>query len=257
MKQQMRYWFVLALAVTSTGVSACGDDDDDVIGGNGGTAGAAGTKTGGSSSGGGKAGASTGGKAGSGGGGKAGASTGGSAGSTTGGTEVGGASGAGGAGDGGTAGATEGGAAGSDGLGGSGGDGGAGEGGAGGAGEPALVYACGSATLIQKQCSALAAANCVEGLVCADCVNDTTTARQDFQTDPPCDTCNAKWDAFAQCEVDAFESGDLAFGVECVEDYGADGSANCYPFLDEAIACEGYVGSDVNPHDCPATWPPQ
>lgn len=241
MKQRMRYVFVLALAAGSVALSACGDDDDDSTS-NGGSAGASGSKTGGSSTGGSKAGNSSGGKAGSAtagstsNGGMGGATEAGAGGDSAGagGSVVGGAAGAGGA-------DTVGGAAGA--------------GGAGGAGE--LVYACGSATLIQKKCSALVAANCDPATDCSDCVTQATSDREDFQTDPPCDTCNAKWDAFNQCQVDAFESGNLDYGVTCVDGYGADGSDNCYPFLDDAIACEGYVGSDVDPHECPTTWPPQ
>jgi hypothetical protein len=244
MKQRMKYVFVLALATGSMALSACGDDDSSSDNNNGGSAGASGSKTGGSSPGGStnKAGNNSGGKA-SAGTGAGGAADGGMGGASEAGAGVGGDS----AGAGGNV--DMGGAPGASGA--------AGAAGAGGAGEPALVYACGSATLIQKKCSALVAANCDPATDCADCVTQFTADREGFQTDPPCDTCNAKYDAFDQCQVDAFESNNLAFGVECVDGYGADGSANCYPFLDDAIACQGYVGSDVDPHACPATWPPQ
>jgi len=237
MKQRIKYLFVLTLAAGSIALSACGDDDS-IADGSGGSAGASGSKTGGSSTGGSKAGNNSGGKSGS---------TAGTSGASDGGTGATAEAGAGGDG---------GGAGGNVDVGDAAGAGGADSaGGAPGGGE--LVYACGSATLIQKKCSALVAANCDIATDCADCVTQATSDREDFQTDPPCETCNAKWDAFDQCQVDAFESGDLAFGVECVDGYGADGSANCYPFLDDAIACQGYVGSDNDPHECPATWPPQ
>ncbi|MES1188964.1 MAG: hypothetical protein ABUL60_34430 [Myxococcales bacterium] len=244
MKQRMKYVFVLALAAGSIALSACGDDDSSSDNNNGGSAGASGSKTGGSSPGGSsnKAGNNSGGKA-SAGTGAGGAADGGMGGTSEAGAGVGGDS----AGAGGNV--DMGGAAGASGA--------AGAAGAGGAGEPELVYACGSATLIQKKCSALVAANCDPATDCSDCVATATSDREAFQTDPPCDTCNAKWDAFDQCQVDALEGGDVFAGVECVDGYGADGNANCYPFLDDAIACEQYVGDDVNPHACPATWPPQ
>jgi hypothetical protein len=125
-----------------------------------------------------------------------------------------------------------------------------------GAGGAGLVYACGSGNLIEKTCSAWVAADCPDATDCSDCIQQRTTERADFQTDPPCDTCNAKWDAFYQCQVDAFESDNLAAGVECVDGIGADGTLDCYPFLDDAIACEGYVGNPNDPKACPATWPP-
>ena len=237
MKQRAKYVFVLALAAGGIVVSACSDDSSTGAG-DGGSGGASGNKTAGSSAGGSanKAGSSHS-------GGDAGSQNGGDAGSA-----MAGASEAGGNG-----GAPDVGVGGSDaGAGGN----AAGMAGAGGAGEPALVYACGSSTLIKKQCSALAAANCVDFVGCPDCVATAISDRVAFQNDPPCDTCNAKWDAFAQCEVDAFESGNLAFGVECVPDYGPDGTENCYPFFNDALECEGYVGSDVDPHACPTSWPP-
>ena len=246
MKQTLSYVWVLVLATGGLVASACSDDSSSGTENSAGNAGDPGTstggKTGGSTSGGSTSGGSTSGgssnKAGNNSGGKAG---GGSAGTSS----VGGAAegGAGGANDGGGVGVDSAGAAGSD----------AGAGGAGGAGQPALVYACGSADQFQKTCSAWVAANCDTPTVCSDCVDALTTDRVGFQTDPPCDTCNAKYDAFYQCQVDAFESGMLDFGVVCVEGY-PDSTDNCYPLLDDAIACEGYVGSqDV----CPATWPPQ
>lgn len=247
MKQRMRYLVLVALAASTTVVGACSDDEDSIAVDKGGSAGAAGSKTGGSSAGGSanNAGNNSGGKAGS-----AAAGTSAMAGtSTMAGTSA--MAGAGGAGEGGAGGATDGGA---DSAGAGGSDGGAA--GAGGAGEPALVYKCGSSTLIRKQCSALAAADCTEPIVCSDCIDAMTADREASQLDPPCPACDAKYDAVAQCEVDAFESGDLAFGVECFGDF-ADGSDSCYEFLNQAVACEGYVGSDADPHECPATWPPQ
>ena len=245
MKQRMRYLVLVALAASTTLVGACNDDGDSIGVDNGGSAGASGSKTAGSSAGG------SANKAGNNSGGKAGNAT---AGTSAAGTSAAGTSanaGAGGAGDGGMGGAAENGGA-------SGGDDAGGAAGAGGAGEPALVYKCGSSTLIRKQCSAMAAANCADfPTVCSDCIDSMTSDREGFQLDPPCPVCNAKYDAFAQCEVDAFEAGDLAFGVECVDGWGADGTANCYPFYEEAAACQGYVGSDVDPMACPATWPPQ
>lgn len=241
MKQRLSYVWVLVLATGSLVASACSDDSssstDDTAGSGGVSGSSAGGKTGGSAAGGSssKAGNNSGGKAGSGG-----KSSGGSAGTSGVGATDGGAGG----------GVNDGGAGGNDtGAGGS-------AAGAGGAGEPALVYACGSDTLFQKTCSAYVALDCPDATICSDCVDLLTSERADFQNDPPCATCNAKYDAFYQCQVDAFESGMLDFGVECVEGYGADGTANCYPFLSDATDCEGYVGTS-DPYDCPATWPPQ
>jgi hypothetical protein len=229
MKHPLRYVLVLALA-TSVSLGACSDDSstpgDDNGGAGGDASDQAGSKTGGSSS-------------------NAGSGAGGKAGGAGAGAPAGGAAEGGGTGEGATGGAGEGGASGGAGAGGD----------AGGAGAE-LVYACGSDNLIQKTCSAWVAANCPDATDCSDCVLQRTTEREDFQTDPPCNTCNAKWDAFYQCQVDAFESNDLAAGVECVDGIGADGTLDCYPFLDDAIACEGYVGSDNDPKPCPATWPP-
>jgi hypothetical protein len=235
----MRYVFVLALATGGIVVSACsGDDSSDDN--NGGSSGASGEKTGGSSSGGSanKAGRSSGGEAGRDSGGEAGDATAGT--SAMGGAPT--AAGAGGTVDGGMGGANTAAAGGSD----------AGAGGMGAGGEPALVYACGSANQFQKTCSAWSAANCTNAVVCSDCVFDLTSAREDFQNEPPCDTCNAKYDAYYQCQIDAFESGDLAFGVGCF-DGDPDGSDNCLPFANDAFSCEGYVAGNSS---CPASWPP-
>jgi hypothetical protein len=248
MKQRMRYVFVLVLATSGIVVSACTGDDTSSDN-NGGSGGGSGSKTGGSSSGGSAS------KAGGTSGGEAGSDSGGKAGSATAGTSA--TAGAGGAADGGMGGASDAGAGGNKAGAGGSDAGAAGMGGAGGSGEPALVYACGSATLIQKTCSAWVARGCADPTICSDCVTQITTDREGFQTDPPCDTCNAKVDGFYQCQVDAFESGDVAFGVQCFAGSGADGSDDCATaFLDDAFACQGYVGDPQNPQACPATWPP-
>jgi hypothetical protein len=245
MKQRLSYVLVLALAAGSFAISACdGDDssDNDNGGSSGASGGHAGSKTGGSSSGGSSnnAGGDSGGQAGNdrGGtaneGGAAGAAQGGAAGAVQGGT-----------GEGGTG---EGGAVGNAGA--------AGEAGAGGSGAPALTYACGSDTLPKKLCSSFVGANCTDPTVCADCVTERTDERDSFMdafSTTPCATCTDKFDAYFQCVVDAFESGNITFGVDCVEDYGADISFdNCVPLLDEANDCHTYL----NEHECPATWPP-
>jgi len=237
MKQRAKYVFVLALAAGSIVVSACSDDSSTGAG-DGGSGGASGNKTAGSSAGGSanKAGSSHS-------GGDAGSQNGGDAGSATAGASD--MGGNGGAPDVGGSGGSDAGAGGNA----------AGMAGAGGSGEPALVYACGSNTLIKKQCSAMVAANCADMPACPDCVANMIFQREDSKPNPPCDTCTAKYDAFAQCEVDAFESGNLALGVQCFDGV-TDGSDDCYTFMNDAIACEGYVGSDVDPKACPASWPP-
>jgi hypothetical protein len=245
MKQRLGYVLVLALASASVGMSACSGDDtsgDEDTGGSAGAAGShAGTKTGGTSS----SGSSN----------KAGSASAGEAGKGSGGTpDEGGAAGAGGVPGGG----------GADGGVGGGGDGGtssnmagaSGEAGAGGSGEPVLTYACGSNTLPKKLCSAFVGASCTDPTVCADCVTERTDERDAFLADfstTPCATCTDKFDAYFQCAVDAFESGNVTSGVDCVENYGADISFdNCIPLLDEASACHTYL----NENECPATWPP-
>ena len=87
-------------------------------------------------------------------------------------------------------------------------------------------------------------------------MTERTAERDDFYaTDSaaPCATCTDKFDGYFQCVVDAFEGGDIASGVECIEDYGADiHFENCIPLLDEASDCHTYL----NENACPATWPP-
>lgn len=228
MTQRWMCVFVLAAATGSALVSACSDDDSNTGPESPGSAGAAGGDVGGSSAGG-----STN---------NAGSSSGGEAGGAV-------SAGAGGAPD--AAGGAGGASAGAAGSGDSGG-----AAGAGGAGEPGLVYACGSANLWQKTCSAWVAAECPDATVCSDCVTALTADREGF-TDPACATCDDKYEAFYQCQVDAFESDNLALGVECLEGVGAVETENCFPLLDEAIMCQGYVSNDNDPKPCPATWPPQ
>jgi hypothetical protein len=45
--------------------------------------------------------------------------------------------------------------------------------------------------------------------------------------------------------------------VECLEGVGAVETINCAPLIEEAVQCQGYVGSEQDPKPCPATWPPQ
>jgi hypothetical protein len=233
MKHPLRYVLVLALGTGSVSLGACSDDSSTGEEDNGGSAGASGSKTGGSSAGGS-------------------ANNGGKAGASSAGTSA--TAGAGGATDGGTGGAVDAGAGGT--AGDSGGSDAGGAGGAGGAGEPELVYACGSANLWQKTCSAWVAAECPDETVCSDCVTALTADRVGF-TDPACAACDDKYEAFYQCQVDAFESGNLAFGVECLDGVGAVDTANCSTLFFEALDCQGYVSNDNDPKPCPVTWPPQ
>ena len=225
---------VLLTALTSgAALIACGDDpsgSDQTSGGAGGADGnEAGTPSGGKAIGG----SNTGGKA--------------IGGSNTGGTDA-GAPAVGGAGGEMTG---EGGAAGEPALvGGAGGEAAGGASGAGGAGAE-VVYLCNDLTQSHKLCSAFKAAACVPATDCADCV---TTRNSEHELFEDCAACQTHYDAFEQCGIDALESGNLAAGIECVEDYGADLQfETCYPLLDTAINCVDYTVE--NP--CPASWPIQ
>lgn len=225
MMKRLGYTFVLALGVGSFSMSACSDDptssDNDAGGESGGGTGG---KTGGTTSGGSSSAAGT--------------QNGGDAGASP------AEGGAGGANEGGTGGVGEGGASNP------GGSGAGNEAGAGGAGEQPLVYACGSANTFQKLCSGFKSANCTDATDCSDCVTAWTADDEGYRT--TCATCNALVDAFYQCGVDAFESGNLSAGVECVDGIGADMTIDCYNMFSDADDCQGYILAN----DCPATWPP-
>jgi hypothetical protein len=238
MTKRLGYALVFALVGSSLSLSACSDDDsagDD----NGGSAGAsgsdAGSKTGGSASGGSsnKAGANSGGKAG---GGTAGTSSDGGTPNAGGAADTGGA--AGGVIEGGANGNSAG-AAGSD----------AGAAGADGAGEPPLVYACGSDTQYKKVCSAKVAAACPDPTDCADCVAQVSDEHDGSITG--CATCDALVDQYYQCGVAAFEGGNSAAGMLCIDGFGADFSDECSAFFFDYFDC----GTYLNDHACPATWP--
>jgi hypothetical protein len=236
MNKRLSYGLIFALVGGCFGLSAC-DGDDESGGNNGGDAGEAGADTGGSTA----AGSSN--TAGTNSGGKAGSSTGGVA---DGGTPNGGAT------DGGMGGVNDGGAGGSSaGAGGS--DvsaGAAGAAGAGGAGETPLVYACGSDTQYKKVCSAKVAADCPDPTDCADCVTQVTDDLEGSQTG--CAACDDLLVDYYQCGVDAFESGNTAAGMQCIDGVGADFSDTCFEIFDEFFSCNTYLGTDP----CPATWPP-
>ncbi len=225
---------VLAALTSSALLAACGDDPSVIDQTSGGAGGGDGNQ----------AGTSTGGKA-----------TGGSN-NNSGGTDGGASPTAGGAGgemtgEGGTAGqpALVGGAAG-EAAGGAAGETAGGAAGAGGAGSN-VVYQCNDLTQSHKLCSAFKAAACVPATDCADCVTTRNSEHEPFED---CAACQVEYDAFEQCGIDAFESGNLTSGIECVPDFGADLQfENCYPMLDSAIACLDYT---IN-NPCPASWPIQ
>lgn len=133
-------------------------------------------------------------------------------------------------------------------VGGAGGEAAGGAAGAGGGG-PEVVYLCNDITQSHKLCSAFKAAACVPATDCADCVTTRNSEHEPFED---CAACQTHYDAFEQCGIDALESGNLAAGIECVPDFGADLQfENCYPMLDTAIGCLDYT---VN-NPCPASWP--
>lgn len=227
MNNRLSYALVFAV-VGSLTIAACSDDDSTGTGGDGGGAGeptsSAGTKTGGSSSGGSSI--------------KAGTDAGGNAGNGTAGSGTAGAA------DGGMGGVSEGGAN-------SAGASSAGAGGEGGAGE--LVYTCGSDTQYKKVCSAKVAANCTEPTDCSDCLTQVSDDYEGAKTD--CAACDALVLDYYQCGVDAFETGDTAAGMQCIDGVGADFSDSCFEgvFMNQYLACSTYLED----HACPATWPPQ
>lgn len=124
----------------------------------------------------------------------------------------------------------------------------AGAGGEGGGGAE-LSYACGDTTTPHKLCSAFVAASCDDPTDCADCVDYWANDAEGFAECAPCAQEYAK---FVGCSVDAFESGNVEQGVECLEDYGADPHyENCSPHLNQALACLNYLLEN----ECPASWP--
>ena len=66
-----------------------------------------------------------------------------------------------------------------------------------------------------------------------------------------CATCAVEFDKFFQCGVDAFESGNLSTGVECVPDYGPDMTFDCYALFDSAMNCNEWAATN----SCPEMWP--
>jgi len=123
-------------------------------------------------------------------------------------------------------------------------------GGAGGAGD-ALTYACNSTTISHQLCSALVAASCPEPTDCPDCVAEKNLDREAFGS---CPACGDQYDAFLRCGIDAFESGNLSNGIECVAGFGADLKNDaCGVHLNETLACEGHAEE----FGCPLTWPVQ
>jgi hypothetical protein len=158
---------------------------------------------------------------------------------------------------GGTAGMMTSGGTGGAGTAGAGGEGGAGVepevGGAAGAGGggPDVEYLCGASTISEKLCSALVSVTCDEPTFCADCV---PTRETDLELFAECPACLQHMEAFYQCGIDAYESGNTAAGIECFPP--ADIADACAGSLNEALACND-AKNDPNGPGCPATWPVQ
>jgi hypothetical protein len=221
MKNRLALYLLTSVLGTSCLLAACGDDSDDPAG-SGGETSAAGQNAGGSSAGksqGGSAGKAQGGKSGATGGspsGGAGGDATSSGGASVGGADVGGVN-----------------------VGGAGGSGGEGA-------EP-LAYDCGTTSINHELCSALSAANCSEPVDCADCV---LTRSGDRETFTECPACLAEFDAFLQCGIDAYESGNISAGIECYDGF-ADLNDACAEHYNSAANCTSYLLE----HDCPASWP--
>lgn len=218
MAKRLGYAFLLTALTGSVLLAACGDDDPGAGGGgNAGEAASGGPSTGGS---------------------------GGSGGSS------------------GSAGKASAGAAGAEGgqpvaLGGAAGNGGEGgevpvDGGAAGAGgspdSPDVVYACGTSTIVHKLCSAQLSLSCADQADCADCVAERTDERGTFAE---CPACLAAFDVGYQCGIDAFESGHATDALECVPEYGADLTFDCYQRQEPAYQCLDWLVE----HPCPEEWP--
>jgi hypothetical protein len=226
MKNRLALYVLTSVLGTSSLLAACSDDSDDPdAGGGGGETSAAGQNVGGSS-----AGKSQGGSAGKAQGGKTGAS-----GSSATGGAGGDASSSGGA-SGGGADSGEPDAGGAGGAGGSGGEG----------AEP-LAYVCGTTSINHELCSALSAADCSEPVDCSDCVMSRSTEREPFTE---CAACLAEYDAFLQCGIDAYESGNISAGIECYDGF-ADLNDACAEHFNSAASCTSYLLE----HDCPSSWP--
>lgn len=230
MAHRLRHVIWVSLVGASALLFACSDDATD-----GTNDSSAGDSSGGDASGSASGGSSAG---------KGGSTSGGKAGAGTAGTSPGGEGGA--SGEGGAAAGGEpalGGAAGDANQ----GDGGAEMGGAGGA-DGGLEYACKTTTIVNELCSALFAANCSDPTDCADCVQTRAGERETFAD---CPACLAQHDAFFQCGIDAYESGNLSAGIECYPGFGADLNDSCVPYLNQAVACSDYALEN----GCPQAWP--
>jgi hypothetical protein len=126
-----------------------------------------------------------------------------------------------------------------------GGAGAAAEGGAGRAGG-STQDECQGSGLGNRLCAAFDARQCSEPLDCRTCVADALEQRRPYAG---CAACALAFDAWYQCAVSAFEAGNVAGGVHCVDGH-AEVHPGCGSHLESAIECN--VAAEKS---CPKTWP--
>jgi hypothetical protein len=97
-----------------------------------------------------------------------------------------------------------------------------------------------------RLCAAFEARHCSEPLDCLTCVADAREQRRPYES---CAACALAFDAWYQCAVSAFEAGNVANGVHCVDGH-AEVHPGCSSHLESAIQCS--VDAEKS---CPKTWP--
>jgi hypothetical protein len=105
---------------------------------------------------------------------------------------------------------------------------------------------CQGSGLGNRLCAAFEARQCSEPLDCLACVADTREQRRPYEG---CAACALAFDAWHQCAVNAFEAGNVADGVHCVDGH-AEVHPGCGSHLESAIQCN--VEAEKG---CPKAWP--
>jgi hypothetical protein len=105
---------------------------------------------------------------------------------------------------------------------------------------------CQGSALGNRLCAAFEARQCSEPLDCLTCVADAREQRRPYEA---CAACGLAFDAWYQCAVNAFEAGNVAAGVACVDGH-AEVHPGCGSYLESAIRCS--VDAEEG---CPKTWP--
>lgn len=105
---------------------------------------------------------------------------------------------------------------------------------------------CQGSGLGNRLCAAFEARQCSEPLDCLTCVADARDQRGPYAG---CAACGMAFDAWYQCAVSAFEAGNVADGVHCVDGH-AEVHPRCGSYLESAIQCSVHAEES-----CPKTWP--